>query len=167
MAEGEFALVREHLEQADRVSNDPVRWGSAVTEMDFNVLYADAAAQARDAEALQRFVPRAEDEAEHFGHRLYLAIARRARGVQALLEDRPGDAVRFQDEALAVFEQLGTRYQMGLTLGERARAFSALDEQARARADWSQAVELLEAQGARPAAQLARDSLAALQASLD
>jgi len=163
MAEGEFALVREHLDRAVRGPNDPVRWGSAVTDLDFNVLYADAAARARDAEALGRFVPPAEQGAELFGHRLYTAIALRSRGVQFLLADRAAEAVTCEDQALAIFEDLGTRYQMGLTLGERARAFSALGDSASARADWSRAASLFEAQGALPAARQARDSLAALQ----
>lgn len=163
MAEGEFALVREHLDQAVRGSNDPVRWGSAVTDLDFNVLYADAAARARDAEALKRFVPLAEQGAEHFGHRLYGAIAHRARGVSALLADQAAEAVAYEDQALAIFENLGTRYQIGLTLGERARAFFSLGDPASARADWNRAAALFDALGALPAARQARDSLAALE----
>ena len=163
LAEGEFALVWDHLDQAVRVANDPVRWGSAVTDLDFNVLYADAAARARDAEALGRFVPLAEQGTKHFGHRLYTAVTLRSRGVQFLLADQAAEAVNCENQALAIFEDLGTRYQMGLTLGERARAFSALGDSASARADWSRAASLFEAQGALPAARQARDSLAALQ----
>jgi len=165
MAEGEFALVREHLDQAIHGPNDPVRWGSAVTDLDFNVLYADAAARARDAKALMRFAPLAEEGAAHFGHRLYAAIAHRARGVQALLADQATQAVAYENQALAIFEDIGTRYQIGLTLGERARAFSAVGDPVSARSDWNRAATLFDALGALPAARQARESLAALEDS--
>jgi hypothetical protein len=162
LAEGEFALVWQHLEQAGGGSTDPVRWGSAVTDLDFHVLYADAAARAHDAELLARFVPLAEQGAEKYGHRLYSAIALRARGVQAALADQAAEAVACQDRALSIFEGLGTRYQIGLTLTERARALAVQGNLAAARADWSRAATMFDAVGAVPAARLVRDSLAAL-----
>jgi len=143
-----------------------VRWGSAVTDLDFNVLYADMAAQARDATALERFVPLAEQAARDFGHRLYTAIALRARGVQALLTGRASEAVVCENEAVALFEAIGARYQLGRTLAERARAFSALGDPSSARADWSRAGSLFDAQGALPASRQAHEAVAALGASV-
>lgn len=164
MAEGEFALVRDHLDHANRATSDPVRWGSAVTDLDYLVLRADAAAGARDAETLRASAHRAEQAAAQVGHRLYRAVALRSRAVLALLDGQPGAAVDLASQALQHFEDLGTRYQMGRTLGERARAQDARGDTASARDDWSRALELFQAQGASPAAQEARHALAALQA---
>ena len=162
LAEGEFALVHEHLDQALQGSNDPVRWGSAVTDLDYEVLYADASARARDRAGLENFVQRAEEGAERLGHRLYQGIARRAHGVLLLLDGQPEPARGRLDQALAVFESMGTRWQIGLTLAERATACTALGDLASARADWQRALASFEAIGARPAAERARQGLAAL-----
>ena len=162
LAEGEFALVREHLDQARQGSSDPVRWGSAVTDLDYDVLYADASAAARDRAGLERFAQRAEDEADRLGHRLYQGIARRAHGVLLGLDGQPGAACALFDQALALFEPMATRWQIGLTLTERASAHSMLGEIASARADLQRAAASFEAIGARPAAARALQALAAL-----
>jgi hypothetical protein len=133
-----------------------------VTELDFDVLYADASARARDRDGLERYVQRAEEGAEQLGHRLYQGIARRARGVLLLLDGQPEPARGRFDQALAGFESMGTRWQIGLTLTERAAASTALGDLASARADWQRALASFEAIGARPAAERARQGLAAL-----
>lgn len=162
MAEGEFALVQQHLDQAVRVTNDPVRWGSAVTDLDFHIAYADAAAQAGDLPALEAHLPPAERDADQLGHRLYRGISLRARGVQALLQERPAEAVDFHTQALEIFEAMGTAYQAGRTLEARARARHRLGDLAAARADLQAAIIAFEGLGARPAARAARELLAEL-----
>lgn len=159
MAEGEFALARQHLDQAVHVTNDPVRWGSAVTDLDFHIAYADGAAQAGDLQALENHVGPAERDAERLGHRLYQAVALRARGVQALFREQPAEAVAFHSRALTIFETMGTAYQIGRTLSERARAHQRTGDLDSARADIRRAISAFDGLGARPAAQRARQLL--------
>ena len=161
LAEGEFALVREHLSEAIRSPTDPVRWGSGMTDLDFRILCAEAAAQTRDAAGLAEHVPLAEESARSLRHRLYSAVAQRARGVGLLLAGQPGAAVDSHNQAADVFLALGTRWQLGQTLMARAEAQVSAGDLGAARDDWSRAAELFDALGALPAARQARESLAA------
>ena len=165
LAEGEFALVREHLEQAIRTPTDPVRWGSGMTDLDFRILCAEAAAQMRDAAGLAEHVPPAQEGARRLGHRLYSGVAQRAHGVALLLAGQPGAAVHSHNQAADVFLSLGTRWQLGRTLMARAEAQVSAGDLPAARDDWSRAASLFDAQGAIPAARQARDSLAAVEDS--
>jgi len=72
MAEGEFALVRQHLEIALSKS---ATW---VGEHDLYAMLADAAAQQRDEAALRQYTPLAEETASRYDHKLYQAVAHRA-----------------------------------------------------------------------------------------
>ena len=162
LAEGEFALVGKHLEKAIRSPTDPVRWGSGMTDLDFRVLCAEASAQTRDAAGLAEHVPLAEEGARRLGHRLYVGVAGRARGVAALLAGQPAAAVEAFSQAAEVFTALGTRWQLGRTLMARAEAHAAAGDRSAAQADGGQAAALFEAQGAVPDARRARESLAAL-----
>lgn len=162
LAEGEFALVREHLDQAIRSPTDPVRWGSGMTDLDFSILCAETAAQTRDAAGLAEHVPLAEEGARRLHHRLYLGMAERAKGVGLLLAGQAGAAIVCHSQAADIFQTLGTRWQLGQTLMARAEAQVSIGDHAAARADWSQAAALFEALGAVPAARQARKSFAAL-----
>ncbi len=159
LAEGEFALVRSHLEQAIRTPTDPVRWGSGMTDLDFHVLCAEAAAQARDAGGLAEHAPLAEGGARRLGHRLYSGVAQRAQAVASLLGGKPGEAIDRYDQAVEVFTTLGTRWQLGRTLVGRAEAHASAGDLTSARADIARALEAFEAVGAAPAAAQARQAL--------
>jgi hypothetical protein len=163
LAEGEFALVGKHLGQAILTPTDPVRWGSAMTDLDFRILCAEAAAQMRDAAGLAEHVPLAEEGARRLGHRLYEGIAHRSRGVAVLLAGQPGAAVDRFNQAADIFTALGARWQSGRTLMARAEAHNATGNLPAARADWTQAAALFEALGAVPALRQARGLLAALE----
>ena len=159
LAEGEFALVREHLERAIQSPTDPVRWGSAMTDLDFHILCAEAAAQTRDAAGLAEHAPPAEEGAQRLGHRLYQGIAHRARGVALLLESQPAAAVEPFGRAVEIFVDLGTRWQLGRTLVDLAEAHASGGDQAAARADYTRALEAFEAVGAGPAAEEVRRAI--------
>ena len=88
MAEGEFALVREHLEAA---LNKPSQGWAPVGDHELYSLLADAAVQQRDEAALRQYAAPAEETARRYDHRLYQAIAHRA--CRVLLERRRVDAV--------------------------------------------------------------------------
>ena len=162
LAEGEFALVRDHLEQAIRSPTDPARWGSGMTDLDFHILCAEAAAQTRDAKGLAEHAPLAEDGARRLRHRLYSGVAHRAHGVALLLGGQPGAAIDRHNQALEVFAALGTRWQLGRTLVERAEAHASAGDLSSSRADYARAVEAFEAVGAEPAAAETRQSLQSL-----
>ena len=119
MAEGEFALVRQHLEHA---LGKTATW---VGEHDLYAMLADAAAQQRDEAALQQYAPLAEEAAARYDHKLYRAIAHRARGVAHRLKGEYTEAEVRLRQALGLFRGLDTRWQIGRTLfelGELTRA---------------------------------------------
>ena len=162
LAEGEFALVGDHLKQAILSPTDPVRWGSGMTDLDFHILCAETATQTRDADGLAEHVPLAEDGAQRLRHRLYTGVAHRARGVALLLGGQPGAAIDRHNQAVQVFVALGTRWQLGRSLVERAEAHAAAGDLSAARADCTRALEAFEAVGAAPAAARARQALQGL-----
>ncbi len=159
LAEGEFALVREHLGKAIQGPTDPVRWGSGMTDLDFHILCAEAAAQARDADGLAEHAPLAEEGARRLRHRLYSGVAHRAHGVALLLGGKPAAAIDRFNQAAEVFTVLGTRWQLGRTLLGRAEAHTSAGDLSSARADYARALEAFEAVGAAPAAANVRQTL--------
>lgn len=157
MAEGEFALVQKYLEIALG------KTGGWVGEHDVYAMLADAAAQQRDAAALQKYAPVAEELAARYDHKLYEAIAHRAQGVAHRLADQYADAeVRFK-QALELFETLDTHWQIGRTLFELGELTlrSHTDNEA-AREHFSRALTAFEKMGALPDATHAREKLSAL-----
>lgn len=162
LAEGEFALVRSHLEQAIRTPTDPVRWGSGMTDLDFHILCAEAAAQAGDADGLAEHAPLAEEGARRLGHRLYSGVAHRAHAVALLLGDKSAAAIDRYNQAVEIFAALGTRWQLGRTLVGRAEAHASAGHLTSARADYARALEAFEAVGAAPAAAQAHRNLLSL-----
>ena len=82
------------------------------------MILTDTAVELRDAEALRKYAPQLERIAERDNHRLYLAIAQRALGVGHRLAGEHAAAETRLGEALALFTQLGTRWQIGRTLFE-------------------------------------------------
>ena len=79
------------------------------------MILTDTAAELRDADALRNYVPHLERVAGRDGHRLYLAIAYRALGVGHRLAGERDSAETRLGEALTLFTQLGTRWQIGRT----------------------------------------------------
>lgn len=157
MAEGEFALVRQHLEIALSKS---AAW---VGEHDLYAMLADAAAQQRDEAALRQYAPLAEDAAARYDHKLYQAIAHRAWGVAHQLAGRSAYAeaeTRLQ-QALALFRGLNARWQIGRTLFELGELAAARDEAAAAREHLSLALAAFEEMKAAPDAARTRARLEA------
>jgi len=121
-----------------------------VGDHDLYAMLADAAAQQRDAEALRRYASLAEETAARYNHRLYQAIAHRAWGVLHTLVGEYVAAETRLSQAMAFFEALDTRWQIGRThleLGELARASST---DASARSHFNRAFVEFETIGAAP-----------------
>ena len=102
MAEGEFALVKEHLEVA---SSKPVSaWSLLGNETVLYFMLADIAVQERDEAALRQYAPLAEETANRDGHILYQASAHRAWGVMYRLQGEYADAETRLNQALELFQ---------------------------------------------------------------
>ena len=155
MAEGEFPLVRQHLEIALGKS---AAW---VGEHDLYAMLADAAAQQRDGDALQHYAPLAEETARRYEHKLYQAIAHRAWGAAHHLAGEHAEAETRLQQALELFRGLDTRWQIGRTLFELGELAQTRGEAAGAREHFSRALTAFEELGAAPDAARARAALEA------
>lgn len=130
-------------------------------EHDLYAMLVDAAAQQRDAAALQKYAPLAEETAARYDHQLYRAIAHRAWGVALVLEGRNDEAeVRFK-QALELFEGLDTRWQIGRTLFEMGSLALSRAANETAHGYFSRALAAFEALGAVPDVVRTREKLAA------
>jgi tetratricopeptide (TPR) repeat protein len=124
-------------------------------------MLVDAAAQQRDAAALGQSAPLLEELAARYDHKLYQAIAHRARGVAHRLAGQTADAEIRLKQALELFETLNTRWQIGRTLFELGElALSTKNESAREY--FSRALTAFEGMGALPDAARTREKISAL-----
>ena len=119
MAEGEFADVRNHLEEA---LSHSAEW---VGDHDLYAMLAEAAVGVENLEVLKKYAPLAEETAVRYGHNLYQAIANRSWGVAHRLAGEFSQAEERLNRALASFQGMGTHWQVGRTfveLGQLAHA---------------------------------------------
>lgn len=122
---------------------------------------ADTAVELRDADALRKYAHPLETLATRDDHRLYLAIAHRALGVEhRLAGDRTQAETRLR-QALGLFTKLGARWQIGRTLFELGE-LNLTHSPAKAREFYSQALGSFEEIGAAPNAERTRIALNAL-----
>ena len=160
MAEGEFALVKDHLAVAGR---KPISSrGFLMNETERYFLLADLAVLERDEVGLQEYAPLAEEMALRDGHILYQASAHRAWGVHhRLTGDYEEAEVRF-NQALQLFQGLKTRWQIGRTLYELGELALIKQDTTRAREYFSLALMTFEDMRAVPDAARTHAALAAL-----
>ena len=160
MAEGEFALVKAHLEAA---SNKPVVMrGLLVNDNELYFMLTDLAVQQRDETALRHYAPLAEETAVRDGHILYQASAQRAWGVMQRLAGEYAEAEARLTQALEIFQKLETRWQIGRTLYELAELARAQTNPAKARTYFSRALVAFEEIGAKPDAARTQAALGSL-----
>src|SRR5512135_3427787 len=112
-AGGEFAPAKAEIEQAIAASSQPVKWGTGPHELDLYASLTDIAAQQRDLAAIRQYAPLAEQFAARDRHQLYLAVVHRAWGVAHRLAGEYAEAGPRFDQALEIFNALGTRWQIG------------------------------------------------------
>ena len=158
LAAGEFARVIPLLEQAIKA---PSEW------IGNHILYAalaDAAAQQQDEAALRKYAPLAEALAQRYNHRLYQAVAHRAWGVAHRLAGEYSQAAGRLSQALILFQELDTRWQLGRTWLELGALAGAQSEPIKARDCFERALGLFEAMRAGPDADCTRAALEALNA---
>ena len=159
MAEGEFALVRQHLEAA--IGKLPLPIGWPVADHDLYALLAEACASQRDLGGLRRYAPLAETLAARHGHTLYQAIAHRAWGVLHRLTGEYAEAEARLNQALELFRDLDTRWQIGRTLFELGELAAAQNNIASAYHYFHRALVSFEEMKAAPDAARVRAALEA------
>jgi tetratricopeptide (TPR) repeat protein len=156
MGEGEFALVRQHLEIA--VSQT----GEWLGDHDQYTTLLDAATLERNEAAIRKYAPRAEALANNLGHSLYQAIAHRAWGVAYRLAGEYDESETRLKQALELFSELGTRWQMGRTLFELGELAVARCQSAEARDYFGRALVDFDTMRAAPDSARTRAALEAL-----
>ena len=141
MAEGEFALIREYGE-AGLIR--PSKGWATFGDHDLYSLLVDTAAQTRDIEALRQYIPLAEEFANRYDHKLYQAIAHRAHGVTHRLAGEYAEAEIRLNQALEIFNDMNTRYQIGRALFELGELTAAKTDADQARDFFVRALETFE-----------------------
>ena len=160
MAEGEFALVKDHLEIAGKKPISSI--GFLMNENERHFLLADLAALDRDEVALREYAPLAEKLARRDGHILFQASANRAWGVlHRLTGDYEKAKVRLS-QALELFQGLETRWQIGRTFYELAELALVQKDTPEARGYFSLALVEFDDMGAVPDAERTRTALASM-----
>jgi tetratricopeptide (TPR) repeat protein len=150
VAQGEFALVRQNMEASLKTAGQPVVWGTMAHEHDVYMMLAEAAAQQRDAAAIRQYAPLAEELALRDDHKLYLAIAQRALGVERRLAGEYAQSEQKLKLALEAFRQLGAGWQTGRTLAELGELALDRSDPVSAREYFTQALAEFETLGAAP-----------------
>lgn len=153
MGEGEFTLIRGHLEAALNLS---LAW---VGDHDVYAALTDAAARQGDEAAIRQYAPPAEALAARYGHTLYQAIAHRAWGVAHRLAGEFRVAEERLNQALDLFSGLNTGWQMGRTLFELGELAVAQLNAAKGRSYFTRALAAFEAMQAAPDATRTRAAL--------
>jgi tetratricopeptide (TPR) repeat protein len=149
MAEGEFALLPNHLEAALRRAPVLMRFGSAASDLDLYILYAELAARS-DGPDLMAHALRALEGAVSLGHPLYQAMAQRALGVAHRRARAWAQAGACFGQALAQFQAVPARWQAARTLVERAKLEQDQGNVAQARSAAELALSEFVALGAAP-----------------
>jgi hypothetical protein len=149
------------LENAIGTAGQPVNFGTMAHDHEIYMTLADTAVELRDVDALRKYAHPLETLATRDDHRLYLAIAHRALGVEHRLAGDRTQAEARLGQALAVFTQLGVRWQIGRTLFELGE-LNLTQSPTKAREYYSQALGSFEEIGAAPNAERTRTALNAL-----
>jgi hypothetical protein len=158
-AEGEFTLVREHLEIA--LLQPSIGWIAFGDHELYNLL-ADVAAQQRDEGLLRKYAPLAEEFASRYDHKLYRAIAHRTWGVSHRLAGQYMESQTRFEQALEIFQQMNTRWQIGRTFVEMGELDIARANNVAALEHFSRALNTFERIDAVPDATRVRERLTAL-----
>src|SRR5271166_4907470 len=114
MAEGEFALIPDHLEAALKQPRALARWGAAASDLDLLVLYAEYAAE-RSVPDQAAYAQQALEAAVAVGHRLYEGISQRAIGQAQLRAGALDAAETCFVRALELFRAVPARWQAART----------------------------------------------------
>lgn len=110
----------------------------------------DAAVMQRDPASLGKYAPLLAEEAVRLDHSLYLAITHRGWGVLHTLKGAFTEARTHLDQALGLFQDLETRWQLGRTHFELGELAVAGSDTAEAQQQYTTALKLFEEMDAAP-----------------
>jgi tetratricopeptide (TPR) repeat protein len=114
------------------------------------MMLVDSATIVRDESTIMKYVPLLEGLARRDDHHPYLAIAHRARGVAHRLASEYEDAEAHLKEAIELFSEPDTRWQIGRTLYELGELELARSNTDLARDYFAEALEKFESLKATP-----------------
>jgi len=157
MAEGEFALMQQHLEAALKLSS--LAGAAPAGDHDVYAMLVDGAAQQRDPVGLQKYALLAEQTARRIDHKLHLAIAQRAWGVAHTLAGEYSQAEARFKQALDIFNAYPAPWQIGRTLFEMGELTRLQLKTEQARDYYSRSLSTFEELQAAPYAARARAAL--------
>jgi hypothetical protein len=126
------------------------------------VTIVDVAALQRDEAAIRKYAPRAEALADELGHTVYQATVHRAWGVAHRLAGEFSESEARLNRALAIFEPLKTRWQIGRTLFELGQLAVIRQQPDVARDCFNRALTAFDAMRAAPDSARTRAALEAL-----
>jgi tetratricopeptide (TPR) repeat protein len=136
--------------------------GSMAADLDMHAMAVDAAARSGDESGLESYLAVAEESAARAKHNLYIAVARRARGISYRLTGEYDDASEQLAAAVDEFRALDTQWQIGRTLLELGEVEQNRGNADLARTHFSEALTAFEGLNADPDAARARAALEAL-----
>jgi tetratricopeptide (TPR) repeat protein len=150
LAKGEFALVDQNIRAAQEKSGQPVKRGTMAHEHNLYMLLVESAVHRKDLADLRQYTPKLEELAERDGHRLYLAIVKRAQGVAHRLAGEYAESEAYLEGALEIFRQYEARWQFGRTLSELGELGAARGDAELARRGYTHALAEFETMRAMP-----------------
>lgn len=131
-------------------------------DLDMYAMAVDAAARAEDEDGLSRYLSLAEGAAQRADHKLYIAVARRARGVAHRIAGEWDLAAGPLKAATDEFRALDTKWQIGRTLLELGEVERGRENSGVSMEHFAEALSAFETLGADPDAHLARAALESL-----
>jgi hypothetical protein len=134
-----------------------------IGEHDIYATLVDMAVLQRDATGIRQYVQQAEEFAMRYEHRLYQAVAHRARGVAHRLVGEYPEAETRLNQALDLFNGLNTRWQIGRTLFELGELATAQQDIVAAREYFARARVAFEEMHAAPDADRTKTALEMLK----
>lgn len=134
-----------------------------VSDHDIYAILVDMAVLQRDEAGIRQYTPQAEELAMRYGHTLYQAIAYRAWGVAHRLANEYAESEARLTQALDLFTNLNTRWQIGRTLFELGELAAAQTDAAKARDYFTRALAAFEEMRAAPDAARTRAALETLE----
>lgn len=114
------------------------------------MILVDSATIVRDESTILKYAPLLEELAKRDDHHPYLAIAQRAWGVAHRLSGAYDDSETRLKEALELFSELDTRWQIGRTLYELGELELARSNMDQAREYFAEALEKFKSLKAAP-----------------
>lgn len=121
-----------------------------IPDIRFYSILVDTAVLEEDRKKIVDYLPWFEKEAKRHDHKLFQAVALRAKAVAARLEGKYKPAQEHLEQARTIFQEMDTRWQLGRTHMEFGRVYRAQDDHIHAKEHFQKAADYFAALDARP-----------------